>query len=249
MAFPDTTVEYTSASSADTTSFSFSVPALWITCLGSGTVVMQDCTGTGSPPAGVSRTYNVSAGEILRGSWQSFTSTTCSRIIVTTAGQAVQPAPSFSSINGSTVPAGGSLTTGNVAQVSGAAALTYAPVNLAGGVNFVTGILPANNLAPWLDAGTIMTTAFTPTMMTMYPFNFQLTGNISFPKITAALNGQRMGFFNMGTGATIVIFLPSGTDSVGVTAAGVTALTGTLGSLKSQVYTANLTTGQWVPGV
>jgi hypothetical protein len=49
-------------------------------------------------------------------------------------------------INGSTVPAGGALTTGNVLQVTGIAALGYAPVNLAGGVNFVTGTLPVLNL-------------------------------------------------------------------------------------------------------
>lgn len=49
-------------------------------------------------------------------------------------------------VNGATVPASGALTTGNVLQVSGAAALTYAPVNLAGGSNYVTGTLPAGNL-------------------------------------------------------------------------------------------------------
>ena len=49
-------------------------------------------------------------------------------------------------INGATVPVSGSLTTGNVLQVSGGSALTYAPVNLAGGPNFVTGTLPVGNL-------------------------------------------------------------------------------------------------------
>lgn len=49
-------------------------------------------------------------------------------------------------INGATVPVSGSLTTGNVLQVSGGSALTYAPINLAGGANFVTGTLPAGNL-------------------------------------------------------------------------------------------------------
>lgn len=48
-------------------------------------------------------------------------------------------------VNGSTVPAGGALTTGNVLQVSGASALTYAAVNLAGGANYVTGVLPVGN--------------------------------------------------------------------------------------------------------
>jgi hypothetical protein len=49
-------------------------------------------------------------------------------------------------INGATVPVSGTLTPGNVLQVSGGSALTYAPVNLAGGSNFVAGVLPAVNL-------------------------------------------------------------------------------------------------------
>lgn len=50
-------------------------------------------------------------------------------------------------LNGATVPEAGGLTTGNVLQVSGSAALTYAALNLAGGSNYVTGVLPAANLA------------------------------------------------------------------------------------------------------
>lgn len=49
-------------------------------------------------------------------------------------------------VNGATVPAAGALTTGNVLQVTGVSALGYAPVNLAGGPNFVTGTLPSGNL-------------------------------------------------------------------------------------------------------
>lgn len=56
------------------------------------------------------------------------------------------PSPTVAAINGTTVPAGGALTTGNVLQASGAAASTWAPVNLAGGANFVTGALPAGNV-------------------------------------------------------------------------------------------------------
>jgi hypothetical protein len=50
-------------------------------------------------------------------------------------------------IDGASVPAAGSLTTGNVLQVTGASALSYAPVNLAGGSNYVTGALPNGNQA------------------------------------------------------------------------------------------------------
>lgn len=51
-------------------------------------------------------------------------------------------------INGASVPAAAGLVTGNVLQVSGASSLAYAAVNLAGGGNFVTGLLPASNQAP-----------------------------------------------------------------------------------------------------
>lgn len=54
-------------------------------------------------------------------------------------------------VRGATVPAAGSLTTGNVLQVSGASALSYGAVNLAGGSNYVTGTLPVTNL-PDADA-------------------------------------------------------------------------------------------------
>lgn len=52
---------------------------------------------------------------------------------------------SVAKINGATVPVSGSLTTGNILQVSGASAVSYGALNLAGGSNYVTGILPAAN--------------------------------------------------------------------------------------------------------
>lgn len=58
-------------------------------------------------------------------------------------------------INGATVPVSGALTVGNVLQVTGAAALSYGPVNLGGGANFVTGSLPAANQASQTMAGDV----------------------------------------------------------------------------------------------
>jgi hypothetical protein len=49
-------------------------------------------------------------------------------------------------IHGASVPASGALTTGNVLQVTGVSALSYAALNLAGGANYVTGTLPIGNL-------------------------------------------------------------------------------------------------------
>jgi hypothetical protein len=57
----------------------------------------------------------------------------------------VYPNPTVGQINGATIPTAGALTTGNVLKVSGAATLTYGPINLAGGTNHVSGTLPASN--------------------------------------------------------------------------------------------------------
>lgn len=56
-------------------------------------------------------------------------------------------------INGATVPVSGSLTTGSVLKVSGVSALSYGAINLAGGSNHVTGVLPAVNQANQLLGG------------------------------------------------------------------------------------------------
>lgn len=48
-------------------------------------------------------------------------------------------------INGTSVPAGGGLTTGNQLIVSGASAATWSALNLAGGSGYVTGTLPIGN--------------------------------------------------------------------------------------------------------
>lgn len=58
--------------------------------------------------------------------------------------------------NGATVPAAGSLTTGNSLRVSGASALTYSALNLAGGAGFVTGVLPAANGGSGVAGASVM---------------------------------------------------------------------------------------------
>ncbi len=80
MAHPDVTIDLTSGSSADTTSFTAANPARQIFCYGAGSVVLLDNAATP-----VSRTYTVLAGDVIPGEWSAFTSTTCSRIRMTTA--------------------------------------------------------------------------------------------------------------------------------------------------------------------
>jgi hypothetical protein len=74
------------------------------------------------------------------------------------------PNPTVAKIDGASVPAAGSLTTGNVLQVSGTSALSYAPVNLAGGVHFVTGSLPAANQAAQTMGGDVSGTTAAATV-------------------------------------------------------------------------------------
>lgn len=53
--------------------------------------------------------------------------------------------PSVLKIHGAAVPVAGTLSVGNTLQVNGTSSLTYAPLNLAGGANYVTGLLPISN--------------------------------------------------------------------------------------------------------
>jgi hypothetical protein len=58
-------------------------------------------------------------------------------------------------IDGASVPAAGSLTTGNGLYVTGPSTLSYSALNLAGGPNFVTGVLPSASQAPQTLAGDV----------------------------------------------------------------------------------------------
>lgn len=131
-------------------------------------------------------------------------------------------------INSSTVPAGGSLTTGNVLQVTGAAALGYAAVNLAGGANFITGLLPLANLTTGA-AGTVLTGGATPsysasptlTGLTLSGFatagavlnsaaGLLSTGTIDLSSTTYVSNRLGLGNFSQGTAGQL---LQGGTPS------------------------------------
>lgn len=188
---------------------------------------IQCCVGAGTvvmldnSATPVSKTYVFTGGEVIRGEWTALVSTTCTRIRIGTSNEAA-----------SAIPTSG------------------LPVNLGGGNSNVTGTLPASNVQDWGDSGTIYTVAFIPTPGNMHPFNYQVTGNINFPKITALIAGQPVALINVGTGATASTLVPTGTDSMGAVAAGVTAATAAgPKSLVAQRYTPNLTLGQWVPSI
>jgi len=62
-----------------------------------------------------------------------------------------------SQLHGASVPNGTSLTIGNVLQATGSSTLSYGPVNLAGGSNYVTGTLPLTNFSHGTDAQVLVT--------------------------------------------------------------------------------------------
>lgn len=83
-------------------------------------------------------------------------------------------------INGSTVPAGGALTTGNTLGVTGAGALSYGALNLAGGSGYVTGTLPVGNQAAQAMGGAVGGTTAASTI--------SLTSNGSITGVLPAAN-------------------------------------------------------------
>lgn len=117
--------------------------------------------------------------------------------------------------------------------------------------NYFSGVLPATKTQAFVDAGAIARTSFTAVAGYMYPFNFTAASQvINFPKITAAIAGQPVAIFNLGTGSTACTLVPSGTDAMGVgAAAGATVSYAVTGGFASLVLTPCLTTGQWVPGI
>jgi hypothetical protein len=98
-------------------------------------------------------------------------------------------------INGATVPAAGSLTTGNTLGVTGASALGYSALNLAGGAGYVTGVLPAANQASQTMGGDMVGTTAAAYVST-------LSGNSS-ATAPVTLLGTYIGVSGSGTYGTL----------------------------------------------
>jgi hypothetical protein len=91
-------------------------------------------------------------------------------------------------INGANVPAAGALTTGNVLQVTAANNLNYAPLNLAGGSNYVTGLLPASNQAPQTMGGDVTGTTSASVVSTISGSGGAVTFNATIQGDSATSN-------------------------------------------------------------
>lgn len=114
--------------------------------VGAGTATNVKVTGLQGRPVSI---LSPSSGQVLTWNGIAWAPTALTNSQGPASGDlsGTYPAPIVTHINGATVPAAGSLTIGNTIQVSGASALSYGPINLAGGPNYVTGVLPATNVS------------------------------------------------------------------------------------------------------
>ncbi|MCZ2224551.1 MAG: hypothetical protein LC122_13080 [Chitinophagales bacterium] len=177
--------------------------------------------------------------------------TTLAKGIIQLSGDIAGTATSVSvtKINGSSVPVGGALTTGNLLQVSGASALSYGPLDLAGGVNYVTGTLPATNLPDATNlakgiiqlSGDLSGTAASPTVSDL-TISGEVQGSIIY------FNGSNWVQLSPGTnGQALLTGGPSANPSWGSVATNVNEGTATLdfgtipGSTNSSVVVSSQT--------
>ena len=113
-----------------------------------------------------------------------------------TASGSGSVAATVARINGATVPAAGALTTGNGPYVSGASALTYSALNLAGGSGWVTGLLPVANFAPG-TSGQVFVSNATPNAVWTSLISYETTHG----RFTAGGGGTDFGA-TIGPGVT-----------------------------------------------
>lgn len=150
-------------------------------------------------------------------------------------------------VNGSTIPAGGSLTTGNVLQVNGSSSLTYGPVNLAGGSNYVSGTLPAANQAAQTVGGDLSGTTSSATVAKINATTVSTAGGALTTGTVLRATGVSSadwGALNLSNSSAITGTLPTGnqaSQSMGGDVSGTTA-SATVDKLKGKSLDANVGT-------
>jgi hypothetical protein len=159
------------------------------------------------------------------------------------------PNPGVANVSGAAVPASGALTTGNVLQVTGVSTLSYAPVNLAGGANFVSGSLPTANQVAQSMAGDVTGTTAASVVGkvngTSFPAGGALTtGNSPYASAVGAVTYSALNL--AGGSGWVSGLLPAGNQAAqtmggavgGTTAASTILLTGN-GSITGVLPAAN----------
>ncbi len=110
------------------------------------------------------------------------------------------------SINSATVPAAGSLTTGNLLQVTGSSALGYGPLNLAGGSNFVTGTLPSGNQAAQTLSGNVTGTTASNTVVSINSATVPSAGSLTTGNVLQVTGSSALGYapLNLAGGVNFI---------------------------------------------
>lgn len=139
------------------------------------------------------------------------------------------PNPTVARINGATVPVSGSLLTGNVLKVSGASALSYGAINLAGGANHVSGVLPIANQASQTVAGDISGTTAAAVVAKLRGVNVSATAPtngyvLTYDSGSSSWTPQAPDGYVGGGGG----FTPGGDLGIGQTVISITGSGGTL---------------------
>lgn len=214
--------EYTIAyASGSTAAFASNNPARWVVALGAGTVTLTNAGDAAQDGSTSSAVLPLATNQMMTGEWTALVSTTCSNIII---GSCWPPPP---------------------APIS-----SVLPLNLAGGSNYVSGVLPASNAQAYITDATTHSAAFNCVIGYQHMIDVSgATFAYTLPPITSAIDGQKIAIVNVGAGTTATVAAPTGSDAVGnaTGSTGATAAGPTTGAVKT--YTANNTLKQWLVGI
>jgi len=137
------------------------------------------------------------------------------------------PNPTVGRINGAFVPAAGSLTDGYVLQVFGSSFLNYAPINLAGGSNYVEGLLPASNQAPQTLLGDVIGTATTSQVVKINGAAVPVSGSLVVGNVLQVSGGSALRYGLVDLTLSVTGILPTANQADQAMSGDVTGFTNT----------------------